>query len=520
MAYAYYKNGQHEKHAVFELFFRKSPFNGEFTIFAGLEECIRHIAHFKFTEEHIAHLKTIMPSAPEDEGFYDYLRNLDCSKLKLYSVPEGTVVFPRIPLLRVEGPLILGQLLETTFLALTNYPSLIATNAARMRLAAGEDKTLLEFGLRRAQGPDGGVSASRYSYLGGFDGTSNVLAGMLFSVLSKGTHAHAYVSSFVSSDDIQCDDIRTADGEKVNFVHLVKESRRALGFDQTNEGELAAFIAYAQAFPSGFLALVDTYDTVGSGVPNFLAVAVALFKIGYTPSGIRLDSGDLSYLSKKVRKMFKTAEEKTGFPVSKCTIVASNDIDEDTLHSLRAQGHEIDSFGIGTKLVTCAGQPALGCVYKLVEIDGKPRIKLSQDVTKVTIPGKKAVYRLLDGRDRPMLDLMQLEDDTAPEPGKRVLASHPFDETKRCHATPSKVVKLHTLVWDGGLAIDRLPTLDEIKERAKSQMNSLRRDHLRHLNPTPYKVSLAASLQVYFRRLWLDSAPIAELHGDTGMEED
>jgi nicotinate phosphoribosyltransferase len=202
MAYAYWKNKKKEQTAVFDLFFRKNPFSGEFTIFAGLEECLKYIADFRFSQSDIDYLKSAMPEYVEDE-FYQYLMNMDLKDLKLYAVREGSLIFPRIPIMRLEGPLLIVQLLETTLLVLINYASLVATNAARFRLAAGDQKSLLEFGLRRAQGPDGGLSASKYCYIGGFNGTSNVLAGKLYGIPIKGTLAHSFVSSFSSMDELK-----------------------------------------------------------------------------------------------------------------------------------------------------------------------------------------------------------------------------------------------------------------------------------------------------------------------------
>src|SRR5512136_2456984 len=222
--------------------------------------------------------------------------------MKIYAFEEGTISFPREPLMRVQGPIAVGQLLETSILTLTNYPSLMTTNAAKYRLVTGSDKGLIEFGLRRAQGPDGGISASRYSYMGGFDGTSDVLAGYLFGVPIRGTHAHSYVQSFTGIEDLKDRTLAGEDGKVHDFVTMVLEIRSELGFNYANEGELASFVAYAQAFPRGFLALVDTYDTLKSGVPNFACVALGLLKLGYRPIGVRLDSGDLSYLSKATRK--------------------------------------------------------------------------------------------------------------------------------------------------------------------------------------------------------------------------
>lgn len=507
MAYGYWKAGRHQDRAVFDLYFRKNPFEGEFTVFAGLEEVQRFVSDFHFASEQLDYVRSVMPRC--DEGFYRWLGSVDCSQVRIHAVPEGSVVFPNIPLIIVEGPLAVAQLLETTMLTLVNYPSLVATNAARFRLAAGKDKYLVEFGLRRAQGPDGGVSASRYCYLGGFDATSNVLAGKLFGIPVRGTHAHAFVSSFLGLDDLKQATIVDSSGREADFVEMVMSCRRELGFIHTNEGELASFIAYAQAFPSGFLALVDTYDTLRSGVPNFLAVALALHRLGYRPIGIRLDSGDLAFLSRAARRLFREVSERASVPFERLTIMASNDLDEATLLSLNQQGHEIDAFGIGTNLVTCETQPALGCVYKLVEVNGQPRIKLSQDLTKVTIPGRKEAYRLIGVEGLALVDLLIQAGEEAPKPGERILCRHPFAEAKRAYVTPSEVIQLHQCIWDGQAR--RLPSLDEARAHLKEQLATMRQDHLRPLNPTPYKVSVSDKLYEFVHRLWMQEAPIAEV---------
>ena len=223
-----------------------------------------------------------------DPEFFSWILTLDCSQIKVYTMKEGSIIFPREPLIRIEGPLVIGQLLETTLLNLTNFPSLIATCAARMRLAAGYNKKLLEFGLRRAQGPDGGLSASKYAYIGGFDGTSNVLAGKLFGLDVAGTHAHAYVMAHIDIESLHTRkllNIKT--NQEIDFVEIVLAKRHYFDFKVPNIGELAAFIEYAQCFPSSFLALVDTYDTLQSGIPNFICVALSLVELGYSPRGIR-----------------------------------------------------------------------------------------------------------------------------------------------------------------------------------------------------------------------------------------
>ena len=508
MAYAYWKAGVHEEEAVFDLFFRKNPFRGEFAIYAGLEEKLRLFENFHFSADHIAYLKEQMPQC--EKGFFDWLKGVDCSKMKIYASKEGTVSFPRVPLMRVQGPIAIGQMLETATLTLTNYPSLMTTNAARYRLTVGFDKGLIEFGLRRAQGPDGGVSASRYSYMGGFDGTSNVLAGYLFGVPIRGTHAHSYVQSFTGIEDLKDGTLVGADGKENDFVKMVLEIRESLGFHYTNEGELTSFIAYAQAFPNGFLALVDTYDSLKSGVPNFICVALGLLKLGYKPIGVRLDSGDLSYLSRGTKKMFTEIGGKTNPDLSNCLILASNEINRSVLISLKQQGHEIDAFGIGTHLVTCDDQPALGCVYKLVEVKGIPRIKVSQELGKMTIPGKKEAYRLFGGDGYSLLDLMIRVGDKPPEPGKHVLCHHPFDHIKRVYVTPSRVIPLHHCVWDGKRVCPEVP-LSETREYVLNQLRSTREDHLRDINPTPYKVSVSEELYNYVYHLWTEESPVTEL---------
>jgi nicotinate phosphoribosyltransferase len=283
MCYAHWKTHHHMDVSIFDLFFRKHPFAGEFTIFAGLEEVLRYLSHWSLSHEDIATLARKFPEM--DAQFFEWLKGVDMTCVKVYAVPEGSVVFPRLPLVRVEGPLAVCQLLESALLVLVNYASLVATNAARHRVAVGPSKTLLEFGLRRAQGPDGAMSASRYSFMGGFDGTSNVKAALVFDISMRGTHAHSFVVSFMSLDEIREKtllDISHSDAAlhtQRDFVATVLMYRAELKRTNTHEGELAAFISYAQAFPSGFLGLLDTYDTLASGVWNFMCVALALHEV-------------------------------------------------------------------------------------------------------------------------------------------------------------------------------------------------------------------------------------------------
>lgn len=498
MSYAYWKSGRHEEEAVFELFFRKNPFKGEFTLFAGLEEVLRYATTFSFSPADLEYLRETFPPNT-DPAFFDYLATVDCSKIKIYALKEGSVCFPRIPLIRVEGPLAVGQMMETALLNLTNFPSLITTNARRMRIVAGDDKRMMEFGLRRAQGPDGAVSASRYSYVGGFDGTSNCLAGKLFGMNVYGTHAHAFVSSFHGLEKLSD---TTLDGKE--FYSRILAKREELGFKESNISELMAFTSYAQSFPDTCLCLVDTYDTLASGVPNFVCVALVLREFGHNPLGIRLDSGDLAYLSKATRDILRA------HGLGDCSIVASNDINENVLISLADQGHEIDSFGIGTNLVTCQAQPALGMVYKLVEIQGKPCMKLSNEFIKTTIPGKKSVYRLVGSDGSALCDFMSRPNEPAPQPGQKILCAAPFYERKRCYIIPSKVEPLCELVFDGK-PVGEFPTADQARDYAAAQISLLRKDTLRKLNPTPYKVSVSQNLAKFVADMWTKEAPIQEL---------
>ncbi|KAF9678512.1 hypothetical protein SADUNF_Sadunf07G0042600 [Salix dunnii] len=523
MAYAYWKANKHQERAVFDLYFRKNPFGGEYTVFAGLEECIRLIANFKFTEDEISFIRESLPGSCED-GFFDYLRGLDCSEVEVYAIAEGTVVFPKVPLLRIEGPIAVAQLLETPLVNLVNFASLVATNAARHRFVAGKSKQLLEFGLRRAQGPDGGISASKYCYLGGFDATSNVAAGRLFGIPLRGTHSHAFVSSYMSPDEIIDKSLQSADGSSSceDFVSLVQtwinkfqwsNSLRGI-FGETNQSELAAFTSYALAFPRNFLALVDTYDVMRSGIPNFCAVALALNDLGYKAVGIRLDSGDLAYLSCEARKFFSAIEKEFGVPgFGKTGITASNDLNEETLDALNKQGHEVDSYGIGTYLVTCYAQAALGCVFKLVEINNQPRIKLSEDVSKVSIPCKKRSYRLYGREGYPLVDIMTGGNEPSPKVGERILCRHPFNESKRAYVVPQQVEELLKCYWPGSSDKPRedLPPLKDIRDRCIKQLERMRPDHMRRLNPTPYKVSVSAKLYDFIHFLWLNEAPVGEL---------
>lgn len=532
MVYAHWRNKRQEEPAIFELFFRKNPFHGEYTIFCGLDQVVKFVANFSFSSEDIAYLKSTTALSHCQEGFWDYLANLDCSEIQIRAVKEGTVVFPRIPLVVVSGPLGVAQLLETTLLTLVNYPSLICTNAARMVVAARDRSgrrdsfvgvppqcnvvpKCVEFGLRRAQGPDGGFSASKYATIGGFDATSNVQAGKILGLPIAGTHAHSFVQAYGSLEEVKdLTVVDTKSGKEEALLPRVQHYRtEVLGSEYltTNDGELAAFIAYAAAFPDTFLCLIDTYETLQSGLLNFCLVALVLDDLGHTPRGIRLDSGDLAYLSNECARVFTSMAESGNRPFfNKLEIVASNDINEEVLQSLNKQGHAITIFGIGTNLVTCQAQPALGCVYKLVELNGVPRIKLSQDIEKVLIPGFKHPYRLIGGAGYPLLDLLVTESEEAPQAGKKILCRHPFLEQKRAAVTATRVQDLHHMAFDKG-QVAPIPTLLEIKAFVAEQLKHIRPDVLRPLNPTPYKISVTNSLFTFLHEMWQEETPVREL---------
>ena len=359
MAYGYWRTGTAEREAVYQLFFRSNPFGGQYTVAAGLSHVVDYLGQLTFTGGDLAYLAQLAGADGQPlfgPGFLDYLRQLEF-RCDVDAVPEGTVVFPHEPLVRVRGPLLQCQIVETALLTLVNFQSLLATKAARVCAAARGDR-VLEFGLRRAQGIDGGISASRAAFIGGCAATSNVLAGKLFDIPVRGTHAHSWVMSF---DD-----------------------------------ELASFQAYARAMPNNCLFLVDTYDTP-DGVRRAVQVGRELRERGFQLNGIRLDSGDLAQLSIEARRILDDA----GFPGA--VIVASNDLDEYEIDRLKRNGAKIDVWGVGTRLATAYDQPALGGVYKLAAIrspegDWQYKLKLSEQPIKVSNPGILQVRRFSQGR--------------------------------------------------------------------------------------------------------------------------
>jgi nicotinate phosphoribosyltransferase len=452
MAYGYWKSGKAEQEAVFNLYFRKHPFQGGFTIACGLSSVIDYLNEYRFEEDDLEYVASLTGNDGEklfEPEFLNYLRKMEL-KCSVDAVPEGTVVFPNEPLLRIQGPILQCQLLETPLLNLINFQSLIATKAARMRLIAKED-TLLEFGLRRAQGPDGGMTASRAAYIGGFDATSNVLAGKLYGIPVKGTHAHSWVMSF--------------------------------------DSELESFETYARYMPNNVTLLVDTYDSL-VGVKHAIQVGNQLRERGYDLGAIRLDSGDLAYLSIEARKLL----DEAGF--KETGIVASNDLDEYIIDSLKIQGSRINIWGIGTKLVTAYDQPALGGVFKLAAIRNEKgewdyKLKLSEQAIKVSTPGIQQVRRFKDAKG--FVSDMIYNIETSPD-GKSTMVD-PYDFTKnRSFPDNSTYEDLLMPVFEQGQLIYTLPSIHETRDRVQGQLSHFHNGIKRFVNPHTYPVGLEQQL--------------------------
>lgn len=453
MAYGYWKSGISEKESVFHLFFRNNPFKGGYTINCGLEYVINYLNSFKFNEEDTAYLATLTSPGGTplfDKAFLEYLLDLKLT-CQIDAIPEGTLVFPHEPMIRVRGPILQCQLLETPLLNIINFQSLIATKASRIFLAAKGDP-ILEFGLRRAQGIDGALAASRAAFIGGCSSTSNVLAGKLFGIPVSGTHAHSWILSF--------------------------------------DNELEAFKNYAEALPDNCILLVDTYDTI-EGVKNAIKIANFLKEKNKKILGIRIDSGDLAYLSIKARELLDVA----GFMDAK--IFASNDLDEYLLQSLKEQDAEINAWGIGTKLVTAYDQPALGAVYKLAAIknnNGKwePKIKLSEQSIKINNPGIQQVRRFYQN-NKFFTDMIYNELDEVLDP---FIIIDPLDPTRQ-KIIPSEDYSFQDLlipIFRNGNQVYENPSLAAIKEKVVSELGSLYKGNKRFINPHTYPVGLHEKL--------------------------
>ncbi|XP_021544183.1 nicotinate phosphoribosyltransferase isoform X3 [Neomonachus schauinslandi] len=496
MALGYWNAGRAREQAEFELFFRGCPFGGAFALAAGLRDCVRFLRAFRLQDAgNVQFLASVLPP-DTDPAFFEHLRALDCSDVT-------------VPLLQVCGPLLVVQLLETPLLCLVSYASLIATNASRLRLIAGPKKRLLEMGLRRAQGPDGGLTASTYSYLGGFDGSSNVLAGQLRGVPLAGTLAHSFITSFLGTE-VPPDPMlapAASQGPRVDLAACAEAwldrvcAHLGLGVQEPHRGERAAFVAYALAFPRAFQGLLDTYSVQRSGLPNFLAVALALGELGYRAVGVRLDSGDLLQQAQEIRRVFRSISAQFQMPwLESVSITVSNNIDEEELTRLAQEGSEVNVIGIGTNVVTCPRQPSLGCVYKLVSVGGQPRMKLTEDPEKQTLPGSKAAFRLLGADGSPLLDLLQLAEEAPPRAGQE-LRVWPRGAQGACRVRPAHVEPLLRLWVQQGQLCEPLPSLAESRAFAQLSLSRLSPEHKQLQQPAPYRVALSDKLQALVARL-------------------
>jgi nicotinate phosphoribosyltransferase len=456
MMYAHWKNGTHQKRAVFEAFFRKLPFGNGYCVSAGLERLVRYINDLRFDERALAYLAK--QEEQYDPGFLDELRAFRF-RGTIHATEEGTLIFPSVPFCRVEATIFEAQLIETALLNFMNFQTLIATKAARIKQVAPHD-TLMEFGTRRAQEADAAVWGARAAYVAGFDATSNMLAGEMFDIPTKGTHAHSWVQDFDSEEE--------------------------------------AFQRFADALPKVVTLLVDTYDTLKSGVPNAIKVALRLRERGQEVQSIRLDSGDLSYLSKEARRMLDDAG------LHDVKIVASNDLDEHTILHLKAQGARIDSWGVGTQLITASDHPALGGVYKLVakEKDGEyaPTIKISGNPEKITTPGFKTPYRIVSNRTKKAAgDYIAGIKETDVQEGKSIILFDPVHVYLSKTVEDYKAMPLLEPIFVDGEQVYELPTLEGIRRHHREQLALFWPETLRLLNPEPYPVSL--SPQVYERKM-------------------
>ncbi len=454
MMQGYFKNKDQNETVIFDAFYRNNPCDGGFAIAAGLDQLIQYIKELRFYEEDIAYLESL---GIFDQDFLDYLKDFRFTG-DIYAIPEGTVIFPREPIVKVIAPIMQAQLVETAILNIINHQSLIATKAARVCYAAQGDG-IMEFGLRRAQGPDAGTYGARAAVIGGCIGTSNVLCGQLFDVPVKGTHAHSWIMSFPD--------------------------------------EYTAFKTYADMYPSACILLVDTYDTLKSGIPNAIRVFTQMREAGIplTYYGIRLDSGDLAYLSKKARKML----DEAGFPDA--VISASNDLDEFLIQSLKDQGAAITSWGVGTHLITSKDCPSFGGVYKLAAIMGKdgkfiPKIKLSENTEKVTNPGNKTIYRVYDKETGKIkADLICLVDEKFDEEEPLLLfdPAEPWKKT-RLPAGSYRLRELLTPVFRDGQCCYTSPRVMDIREYCQREQETLWDETRRLVNPHKVYVDLSSKL--------------------------
>lgn len=453
MMQGYYEKGQNEN-VIFDVFFRQNPCNNGYSVCAGLDQVIDYIKNLHFTYDDVDYLRGL---GIFKEDFLHYLSGFHFSG-DIYAIPEGTVVFPKEPLLKVVAPIMEAQLVETAILNIINHQSLIATKTSRIVFAANGDG-IMEFGLRRAQGPDAGLYGARAAMIGGCVGTSNVLAGQMFDVPVMGTHAHSWIMSFPD--------------------------------------EYTAFKTYAEMYPDNCTLLVDTYDTLKSGVPNAIRVFQEFKNAGkpLIKYGIRLDSGDLAYLSKEARKML----DEAGFP--EATICASNDLDEFLLHDLKMQGAAIDSWGVGTNLITSKDCPSFGGVYKLAAIQNEegefvPKIKISENTEKITNPGNKTIYRIYEkASGKIKADLICFADEVI-DPKQDLLLFDPMDTWKKTKLAGGtyNVREILLPIFKNGECLYKSPTLKEIAAYCREEKDTLWDETKRLFYPHRVYVDLSQKL--------------------------
>lgn len=448
MMYGYYKSDMLDNKAVFDMFYRQTSAVTHYAIMAGVEQLVDYINNLHFDDEDIEYLRSLNLF---DEGFLALLKNLHFTG-DIEAVPEGTVVFSGEPLVRVTAPIVEAQLVETALLNIINHQTIIATKASRVALAAKGDK-VLEFGLRRAQGPDAGIYGARAAVIGGCDSTSNVLTGSMFNIPVSGTHAHSWVMSFPD--------------------------------------ELTAFRAYAKFFPDACLLLVDTFNVLKSGMPHAIQVFKELRAAGHEPLGIRIDSGDLAYLSREARRMM----DEAGFPNAK--VCVSGDLDEYLINDLKQQGACIDIWGVGTKLITSSDCPALGGVYKLAAeiVDGQVinKMKVTENPAKVTNPGIKKLLRLYDATGMAVADLIALQDEKFDE-SKPLTIFDPVDTWKEMTLTNYHIRNLHEPLFVNGQCVYQPKKLMDIQADCKKDLATFWDQYKRLTNPHRYKVDLSEKL--------------------------
>jgi len=439
MANGYFENGGANSRVAFDVFYRRNPDGGGFAVFAGLEQIIEYVESMKFSAEDIDYFRE---QNLFNEDFLNYLANFKFHG-DIYAFPEGTIMYPNEPVMMVIADLIDAQLIETAILTQINHQSLVATKAQRI-VRAAQGRFVSDFGARRAHNYDAAIYGARAAYIGGVNGTATVLAGQIFGIPINGTMAHSWIMYF--------------------------------------RDEFEAFKKYAEVYPDSTTLLIDTYDVIHSGVPNAIRVAKEFLEpAGHRLKGVRIDSGDLAYLSKRVRKMLDDADLKD------CKIIVSNSLDEFTITSLLNQDAEIDSFGVGERLITAKSEPVFGAVYKIaaVEESGKftPRIKVSENVEKITNPGLKSVYRIYNEDGHAVADMIALpeEEIDLTKPFRYVDPIKPWKQREFVNCTAKKLLKLYV---KDGQRIEKLPTLGEIREHVKNQLtNEIWQEEQRFENP-------------------------------------